>query len=85
MLYTVLKLGVLLGTVALELNDDDNGSNVTSTYPIKFLSFIVLPASTYFFTVGVEGLSFHLITFKHTAESIRLLWMKDRPVAKTST
>jgi hypothetical protein len=47
--------------------------------------FLVLPSSTYLFTVGVEGFYFHLITLKHTPHSVRLLWTRDRPVAETST
>jgi hypothetical protein len=47
--------------------------------------FAVLPSSTYLFTVGVEGFYFHLITLKHTSQSVGLLWTRDRPVAETST
>jgi hypothetical protein len=54
---------------------------------VKFqvFRFAVLPSSTYLFTVGVEGFYFHLIILKHTPQSVRLLWTKDRPVAETST
>jgi hypothetical protein len=44
----------------------------------------VLPSSTYLFTVGVAGFSFHFITLKHTLQSVGLLWTRDRPVAETS-
>jgi hypothetical protein len=38
------------------------------------------------FTVGVEGFcNFHLITLKHTPQSVGSLWTRDRPVAETST
>jgi hypothetical protein len=41
---------------------------------------VVLPSSTYLFTVGVEGFFyFHLITLKHTPQSVGLLWTGDRP------
>jgi hypothetical protein len=46
---------------------------------------VVLPSSAYLFTVGVEGFDFHLITLKHTSQSVGLLWTRDRPVAETST
>jgi hypothetical protein len=48
-------------------------------------SFAVLPSPTYLFTAGVEVVYFHLITLRHTPESVGLLWMRDRPVAETST
>jgi hypothetical protein len=53
----------------------------------RFVSFrfVVLPSPTYLFTVGVEGFYFHLITFKHTPQSVGLLWTRDRPVAEIST
>jgi hypothetical protein len=47
--------------------------------------FVVLPSSTYLCTVGVDGLYLQLITLKHTPQSVRLLWTRDRPVAETST
>jgi hypothetical protein len=47
--------------------------------------FVVLPSSTYLFTVGVEGFDFHLMTLKHTPQSVGLLWTRDRHVAETST
>jgi hypothetical protein len=43
---------------------------------------VVLLSSTYLFTAGFY---FHLITLKHTTQSIGLLWTRDRPVAETST
>jgi hypothetical protein len=49
------------------------------------LRFVVLPSSTYLFTVGVVGFYFHFITLKHTLQSVGLLWTRDRPVAETST
>jgi hypothetical protein len=36
-------------------------------------------------TVGVEVVHFHLITLRHTTQSVGLLWTRDRPVAETST
>jgi hypothetical protein len=47
--------------------------------------FVVHPSSAYLFTVGVEGFWFHLITLKHTPQSVGLFWRRDRPVAETST
>jgi hypothetical protein len=47
--------------------------------------FVVLPSSTDLFTAGVVGFYFHLITLKHTLESVGLPWTRDRPVAETST
>jgi hypothetical protein len=38
--------------------------------------------SSYLFcllTVGVEVVYFHLITLRHTPQSVRLLWKRDRP------
>jgi hypothetical protein len=46
---------------------------------------VVLPSSTYLFTVGVEGFYLHLITLRHAPQSVGLLWTRDRPVAETST
>jgi hypothetical protein len=45
--------------------------------------FVVLPTSTY----SRRRLSFyfHLITLRHTPQSVGLLWTGDRPVAETST
>jgi hypothetical protein len=34
---------------------------------------------------GVEVVYFHLITLRHTPQSVGLLWTKDRAVAETST
>jgi hypothetical protein len=47
--------------------------------------YIVLPSSTYLFTAGVEVVYFHLITLRHTPQSVGLLWTRDLPVAETST
>jgi hypothetical protein len=52
--------------------------------PLLF-RFAVLPSSTYLFTAGVEVVYFHLIAFRHTPQSVGLLWTRDRPVAETST
>jgi hypothetical protein len=51
----------------------------------KSFRFVVLPSSTYLFTVGVEVVYFHLITLRHTPQSVGLLWTRDRPDAETST
>jgi hypothetical protein len=47
--------------------------------------FVVLLSSTYLFIVGLEGFYFHLITLKHTPQSVGLLWTGDRPVAEAFT
>jgi hypothetical protein len=47
--------------------------------------FVALPSSTCLFTAGVEVVYFHLITLRHTPQSVGLLWTRDRPVAETST
>jgi hypothetical protein len=39
----------------------------------------------YLLIVGVEVVYFHLITLRHTPQSVGLLWTRDRPVAETST
>jgi hypothetical protein len=54
-------------------------------------SFIILiyacslfrsPSLFYLLTVGVEVVYFHLITLRHTPQSVGLLWTSDRPVAR---
>jgi hypothetical protein len=54
-------------------------------YVFKEFLFLVLTPLTYFFTVGVEVVYLHLITLRHTTQSVGLLWARDRPVAQTST
>jgi hypothetical protein len=43
------------------------------------------PSLFYLLTAGVEVVYFHLITLRHTPQSVGLLWARDRPVAETST
>jgi hypothetical protein len=43
------------------------------------------PSLFYLLTVGVEVVHLHLITLRHTPQSVGLLWTRDRPVAETST
>jgi hypothetical protein len=43
------------------------------------------PSVFYLITVGVEVVYFHLITLRHTPQSVGLLWTRDRPVAETTT
>jgi hypothetical protein len=50
----------------------------------RFVSFRS-PHLFYLLTVGVAVVYFHLITLRHTPESVGLLWTMDRPVAETST
>jgi hypothetical protein len=54
----------------------------TSALKFRFVSFRS-PYLFYLLTVGVEG--FHLLTLRHTPQSVGLLWTRDRPVAETST
>jgi hypothetical protein len=44
-----------------------------------FLRFVVLTSSTYLITVGVEVVYFHLVTLRHTPQSVGLLWTRNRP------
>jgi hypothetical protein len=55
-----------------------SASSVDMAVTEVLLRFVVLPSSTYSLTVV------HLITLKHTPQSVGLLWMRDRPVAETS-
>jgi hypothetical protein len=43
------------------------------------------PYLVYLLTAGVEVVYFHLITLRHTPQSVELLWTRDRPVAETSS
>jgi fumarate reductase subunit D len=51
----------------------------------KVCLFVRSPSLFYLLTVGVEFFVFHLITLRHTPQSVGLLWTRDRPVAGTST
>jgi hypothetical protein len=59
--------------------------HLASVSQIHLFRFVILPSSTYLFTVGVERFYFHLITLQYTPRSVGLLWTTDRPVAETST
>jgi hypothetical protein len=48
-------------------------------------TYVVFPSSAYLIRIGVEVFVFHLITLRHTPQSVGLLWTGDRPVAETST
>jgi hypothetical protein len=43
------------------------------------------PYLFYLLIVGIEVVYFHLITLRHTPQSVGFLGMRDRPVAETST
>jgi hypothetical protein len=43
------------------------------------------PSLFYLLTIGVEVVYCHLITLRHTPQSVGPLWTRDRPVALTST
>jgi hypothetical protein len=49
---------------------------------------LTLFGSPYFFyllTVGVEVICFHLITLRHTPQSVGPLWTRDRPLPNNTT
>jgi hypothetical protein len=52
---------------------------------LALIRFVALPSSTYLFTAGVEVIYFHMITLRHTPQSVGLLWTRDQPVPETST
>jgi hypothetical protein len=43
------------------------------------------PSLFYLLTGGVEVVYFHLVTLRHTPQSVGLLLTRDRPVAEPST
>jgi hypothetical protein len=43
------------------------------------------PSLFYLLTVGVEVIYFHLITLRHTTQSVWVLWTRDHPDAETYT
>jgi hypothetical protein len=43
------------------------------------------PYLFYLLTAGVKVVHLHLITLRHTPQSVGLLWARDRPVAENST
>jgi hypothetical protein len=64
------------------------GIVLTSTIPVCFhiLTYSFRSPSLFYpLTVRVEVVYFHLITLRHTPQSVGLLWTRDRPVAETST
>jgi hypothetical protein len=58
--------------------------SVVASYGILHVSFRS-PSLFYLLTAGVEVVYFHLITLRHTPQSVGLLWTRDRPDAETST
>jgi hypothetical protein len=60
---------------------------VVRSHPYTIVSFVSFRSPYFFYVlaVGVEVVYFHLITLRHTPQSVGLLWTKDRPVAETST
>jgi hypothetical protein len=52
---------------------------------VHYSGFLPSPYLFYLLTVGVEVVYFHLITLRHTPQSVGVHWMRDRPVAETST
>jgi hypothetical protein len=51
---------------------------------INFFLFCI-PSLFHPLTAGVEVVYFHLITLRHTPQSVGLLWTSDQPDAETST
>jgi hypothetical protein len=51
---------------------------------VSNILFLVLASSTYSQQV-LRLFIFHRTTLRHTPQSVRLLWTRDRPVAETST
>jgi hypothetical protein len=58
--------------------------NILTQFMLNFKSFHS-PSLFYLLTVGVEVFVFHLITLRHTPQSVGLLWTRDQPVTETST
>jgi hypothetical protein len=62
---------------------------ISPYFKIRFVSFrfasFPSPDLFYLLTTGVEVVYFHLITLKHTPQSVGLPWTRDQPVAETST
>jgi hypothetical protein len=81
-LLACLELPIILIYFAALLSLFKPTNNI---YKLPTTVFVVLPSSTYLFTVGIEGLIFHLITLKHTWQSVGIIWTRDRRVAETST
>jgi hypothetical protein len=63
----------------------DEGSARRRDLYLTTQTLIRSPSLFYLLTVGVEVVYFHLITLRHTPQSVALLWTRDRPVARTST
>jgi hypothetical protein len=87
----------LLSLMALQEFVTSNGRDIvtsTSTFlptnldlqhhNIIFYVSFRSPDLFYLITVGVEVVYFHLITLRHTPQSVGLLWTRDRLVAETS-
>jgi hypothetical protein len=69
------KLGVLNRYIHKFLTQRKIKCNISSHSPDLF----------YLLTAGVEVVYSHLITLRHTPQSVGLLWTRDRPVTETST
>jgi hypothetical protein len=50
----------------------------------KYISFR-RPYLFYLLKIGVDVFVFHLITLRHTPQSVGVFWTRDQPVAETST
>jgi hypothetical protein len=58
--------------------------NCDAANDVEVISFRS-PSLFYLFTAGVEVVYFNFIAFRHTPQSVGLLWTRDRPTAETST
>jgi hypothetical protein len=65
-------------------NEQKGEKHVQNRATVTDVSFL-RPYFFYLLTVGVEVVYFHLITLRHTPQSVGLLWTRDRPVVETST
>jgi hypothetical protein len=54
-------------------------------YLIRNIVSFRSPYLFYLLTAGVEVVYFHLVTLRHTPQSVGLLWTRDRPFTETST
>jgi hypothetical protein len=75
---TIFMQSVLVSTLQFHTNDIYKPK---INCPLNYHS----PSLFHLFTAGVEVVYFHLITLRHTPQSIGLLRTRDRPVAETST
>jgi hypothetical protein len=74
---------MLSKTVGLFTHNTKQKGSIMMENTFDFVSF-GSPHLFYLLTVSVEVFAFQLIALRHT-QSVGLLWMRDPPVAETST